>query len=123
MRFRGSHGDMTSGRTLYERWVNELWSGKPIAEELLTDDFVGHWPDRAVHGPSELQAIIDETRTMFDELTFVIEIGPIVEGDMVAGRWMGTGRNDEVPVRFFGNDTLRVSEGRFAEYWTRTSTG
>ncbi len=114
---------MTSGRTLYQRWINELWSGKPIAEELLTDDFVGHWPDRAVHGPGELQAIIDETRKMFDELTFVIEIGPIVEGDMVAGRWMGTGRNDEVPARFFGNDILRVSEGRFAEYWTGTSTG
>jgi hypothetical protein len=54
---------------MYRRWIEELWAGRPIAAELVSDDFVGHWPDRDVHGPAELQAIIDETRNMLQHLT------------------------------------------------------
>jgi SnoaL-like domain len=108
---------------LYERWINELWAGKPVAAELVSDDFVGHWPDREVNGPDELQAIIAETRNMLAELTFEIELGPLVDGDMVAGRWVGKGRTDDGPMSFTGNDILRVEGDRFAEYWTGTSAG
>ncbi|MGH3675374.1 MAG: hypothetical protein ACRDU5_06470 [Mycobacterium sp.] len=59
----------------------------------------------------------------FADLTFVIEIKPLVDGEMVAGRWVGIGRTDDSPVRFTGNDILRMEAGRFAEYWTGTSTG
>jgi hypothetical protein len=113
---------MTSAKTLYQRWINELWAGKPIAAEIVSDDFVGHWPDRDVHGPAELQAIIDETQKMFSDLTFAIEVGPFVDGDLVAGRWVGTGTTEDGPMRFTGNDILRFAEGRFVEYWTGTST-
>jgi len=108
---------------LYERWINELWAGKPVAAELVSDDFVGHWPDREVNGPDELQAIIAETRNMLAELTFEIKLGPLVDGDMVAGRWVGKGRTDDCPMSFTGNDILRVEGDRFAEYWTGTSAG
>ena len=94
-----------------------------MAGELVSDDFVGHWPDRDVHGPAELHAIVDETRKMFSDLTFTIEIGPLIDGNLVAGRWVGTGRSDARPVRFVGNDILRIADGRFSEYWTGTSTG
>jgi hypothetical protein len=114
---------MTSPNALYERWINELWAGQPVAAELVSDDFVGHWPERDVRGPDQLLAIIDETRNMFTDLTFAIEIGPLIDGDMVAGRWVGSGRSDDGPVRFTGNDILRVKGGRFAEYWTGTSAG
>jgi SnoaL-like domain len=114
---------MTTPKALYERWINELWAGKPVAAELVSDDFVGHWPDRDVRGPDELQEIIGETRNMLADLTFAIEIGPLVDDDMVAGRWVGTGRSDDGPVRFTGNDILRVEDNRFAEYWTGTSSG
>ena len=60
---------------------------------------------------------------MFSDLSFVIEVGPIVEGDLVAGRWIGTGETEDGPMRFTGNDILRVADGRFVEYWTGTSTG
>jgi hypothetical protein len=66
---------MSTEKALYERWINELWAGKPVAAEVVSADFVGHWPDRDVHGPAELQAIVDETHTMFSELEFTIEIG------------------------------------------------
>jgi SnoaL-like polyketide cyclase len=112
---------MASHKQLYERWINEVWAGQPV-DEVVSDDFVGHWPDRDVHGPEELRAIIDETRKMFSDLTFAIEIGPLVDGDLVAGRWVGTGATEDGPMRFTGNDILRVADGRFAEYWTGTST-
>ena len=114
---------MTPAKALYERWINELWAGEPVAAEIVSDDFVGHWPDREVHGPDELQAIIQETRKMLADLTFAIEIGPMVDGEMVAGRWVGSGRSDDGPVQFTGNDILRVEGDRFAEYWTGTSAG
>ena len=114
---------MTSSDALYGRWINELWAGKAVADEIVTDDFVGHWPDREVHGPDELEAIIAETRNMLADLTFEIELGPLVDGDLIAGRWVGTGRSDDGPMTFTGNDILRMAGDRFAEYWTGTSAG
>jgi hypothetical protein len=112
---------MSTEKALYQRWINELWAGKPVAAELVSDDFVGHWPTRDMHGPYELQAIVDETHTMLSDLTFTIEIGPLVDGDLVAGRWIGTGATADGPARFTGNDILRLADGRFIEYWTGTS--
>jgi hypothetical protein len=114
---------MNTAKALYQRWINELWAGKPVAAEVVSADFVGHWPDRDVHGPPELQAIIDDTHAMFSELEFTIEVGPLVDGDLVAARWIGTGATADGPARFTGNDILRFADGRFVEYWTGTSTG
>ena len=69
---------------LYKRWINGLWAGERIAADLVSPDFVGHWPTRDVHGPAELQAIVDETRAALKELLFVVEVGPIIDGDIVA---------------------------------------
>jgi len=114
---------MTTAKALYQRWINELWTRKVAAVELVSDDFVGHWPTRDVHGPDELQAMVDQTHQTLSELMFVIEIEPFVERDLVAARWVGTGATKDGPARFTGNDILRFSNGRFVEYWTGTSTG
>ncbi|MET3807229.1 hypothetical protein ABIB25_004252 [Nakamurella sp. UYEF19] len=104
--------------------LDELWSGKPgAAEQLVAKDFVGHWPDRDVHGPAELTATVAEIRAMFTEITFDLQVGPIVEGDFVAGRWIGTATTAEGTMSFFGNDVLHVDQGRFVEYWTASSAG
>jgi len=114
---------MTTAKALYQRWINELWAGKPVAAELVSADFIGHWPNRDVEGPDELQAIIDETHEMVSELQFVVDVEPFVEGDLLAARWIGTGATAEGPARFTGNDILRFADDRFVEYWTGTSTG
>lgn len=116
---------MVDAQALYSRWITELWAGRPIASEIVTDDFVGHWPDRDVRGPEELQQIIRETRDMLTDLTFRIELGPLRDGDLVAGRWVGSGGSPDGPVTFTGNDILRLATdgGRFVEYWTGTSAG
>ncbi len=114
---------MTSAKEMYGRWIDELWAGKPVAAELVSADFVGHWPDRDVHGPDELTKLIDETHAMLSELKFVVEIAPFVDGDLVAARWIGTGAAADGPKRFTGNDILRFADDRFVEYWTGTSPG
>jgi hypothetical protein len=99
---------MTTAKVLYQRRINELWAGgKPIAAELVSEDFVGRWPDREVHGPE-----------MMSELIFVVEVEPFVDRDLVAARWIGTGATGNGPARFTGNDILRFADGRFVEYWT-----
>ena len=113
---------MTSAEALYERWINELWAGKPVAAELVSADFVGHWPNREVNGPDELQAIVDETHQMVSDLMFVVEVAPFVDRDLLAARWIGTGATADGPTRFTGNDILRFADGRFVEYWTGTSS-
>jgi hypothetical protein len=100
-----------------------LWTGESVAGELVSDDFVGHWPDRDVRGPVGLQTKVDETQNAVSDLMFVVEIEPFVDGDLLAARWIGTGATPRGPARFTGNDILRFADGRFVEYWTGTSPG
>jgi hypothetical protein len=114
---------VTTAKDLYARWLGELWAGEPVANDLVSEDFVGHWPDHDVHGPEELYAMIDKTLTTLTDLRFVIEVEPFVEGNMLAARWIGTGAMPDGPKRFTGNDIFRFADGRFVEYWTGTSEG
>jgi len=107
-----------SHQALYQRWIKELWAGQPVAEELVSSDFVGHWPTRDVHGPDELQAIVNDFRRQLRELIFVVDVGPFVDGELVAARWISTGATEAGPARFTGNDILRVVDGRVVECWT-----
>lgn len=109
------------GRRLYARWIGELWAGRRIAAELVAADFLGHWPTREIHGPDQLQSVVDQTRTRLRELQFVVEVGPIFDGDIIAARWIATGAGTDGPARFTGNDMLRVSDGMIVEYWAGTA--
>ncbi|MFD0201110.1 MULTISPECIES: ester cyclase [Saccharothrix] len=114
----------TPAHDLYRRWLDELWNGRPdVAARLVTDDFVGHWPDREVTGPVELADVVGQTHAMFTDLSFRLDVGPVVDGDLLAARWTGRGRTPEGLMTFIGHDILRVRDGRFAEYWVATWTG
>ena len=66
-------------------------------------------------------------RSPIEALTFALEVGPIVEGDMLAARWSGRGTyaggipGTSAPagteVWFGGIDIMRIEDGRLAEYW------
>lgn len=115
---------ITDAHTMYRRWLLELWAGQAaVAEEILADDFQGHWPDRETAGRDAAVARIGETLDMFDEITFAIDVGPLAEGDLVAARWTGVGRTSTSDLSFFGNDVLRIAGGRFVEYWGASSPG
>lgn len=113
--------DAGEAAALYQRWIKELWAGRTVAAELVSADFVGHWPTHDVQGPEQLQAIVDDTRKRLRELLFVIDVGPLIDGDMVAARWISTGATRSGPARFTGNDLLRVADGKIVEYWAGTS--
>lgn len=121
-------------RQLYRRWILELWNGDlAVAGELVTDDFVVHQAragdagSEEVRGPEAVVRMVRQGHAPFDDLTFQIEVGPVVEANMVAARWVGRGRYREgipgatapvgTPVAFGGIDLLRARDGRFAEYW------
>jgi predicted ester cyclase len=121
-------------RQLYRRWMLELWNGDlSVATELVTDDFVIHQArvdgagSEERRGPEAVVQMVRDGHAPFDGLTFEIEVGPVVEGDLVAARWAGRGRYRGgmpgataaagTPVGFGGIDLLRVRGDRFAEYW------
>ncbi|MBO8201102.1 ester cyclase [Streptomyces smyrnaeus] len=123
-------------RELYDRW-SELWRGDfSHADEILHPDFVVHQarPDgsdsEATRGPARLLPEIEQTRAAFRDIRIGVDLGPIVEDDLIAARWtMTAAYNGGLPsatapvgteVSFSGHDILRVADGRFVEYWTCT---
>ncbi|MEV4369804.1 ester cyclase [Nonomuraea sp. NPDC049637] len=113
---------------LYERWLLELWNGDlPLAHDLVTPEFVGHWPGTDVHGPDGLIEAIRQGHEPFDDVRVTLDVGPAVDGDLVAARWTFTGAYrgglpgasapPGTPVSFSGHDLLRATDGRFSEYW------
>ncbi|SEG15153.1 SnoaL-like polyketide cyclase [Thermomonospora echinospora] len=113
---------------LYRRWLGELWQGDlKVLHELCAPDFIGHWPDRDVRGVQEAAEQIGRTFTLFDKVATTIEVGPLVDGDLVSAHWTfagdyrgglpGATAAPGTRVSFTGMDMLRVTDGRFKEYW------
>jgi predicted ester cyclase len=127
--------DATDLKSRYERWLLGLWHGDlGLAADLVTDDFLIHQArsrpgeSEESRGPGALREMVQMGRAPFEGLTFAIEVGPVVEGDLVAARWAGRGRyaggipGAQAPpgteVSFGGTDLLRAApDGRFTEYW------
>jgi catechol 2,3-dioxygenase-like lactoylglutathione lyase family enzyme len=119
-----------SGAALYRRWLEELWAGDlEVAEEIVTPDFVGHWPDQDVHGPMGAAEAVRAGRAPFDDIRLSLDVGPVADGDKVAARWTfhgaylgglpGATAPAGTRVAFSGMDVLRIdpATGKFAEYW------
>jgi hypothetical protein len=81
---------------LWDRWI-ELWNGDlALAEEIIHPDFAVHripMPHVGddLGGREALMAWIEQTRSILSELRFTVEVGPVVDGEMVTGRWLAEG--------------------------------
>lgn len=77
-------------------------------------------------------AWIGQTRAPFPDLRFAMQVAPLVDGRYVSVRWTATGTyaggfpgakaGPGTEVVFTGTDTLRISDGRFVEYWVNSDT-
>ena len=105
---------------LYRRWLLELWHGSyDVAEEILTEDFAGHWPDREVEGRDALVgADPRHPRDVPSRSSSSSRSARSSTATLVAARWTG-GR--PAPPRattpLLGQRHPARRDGRFAEYW------
>jgi predicted ester cyclase len=117
---------------LWDRWI-ELWNGNlDLAEQIIHPDFevhrvpMPHVPD-GLGRRDTLIEWVKQTRSILAGLRFTVEVGPVVDGEMVAGRWFAEGSyQGGIPgatapagtrVGFHGNDIWRAEDGLIREYW------
>jgi len=116
---------------LWDRWI-DLWNGNlDLAEQIIHPDFEVHrvpMPHgEGLGGQDALVEWVKQTHSILGGLRFTVEVGPVVDGEMVAGRWLAEGEyrggipGATVPagtrVGFHGNDIWRAEEGLIREYW------
>ncbi|RJL24234.1 ester cyclase [Bailinhaonella thermotolerans] len=115
-------------KDLYRRWLSDVWTGDFDAmRDIVTSDAVGHWPTQDVHGPDGFAAQIRQSHEYFHGIRTNLDVGPFVEGDLVAARWTfygsyrggipGATAPEGTEVAFTGHDIFRAEGDRFAEYW------
>jgi predicted ester cyclase len=123
---------------LITQWM-ALWNGDfAIAEQIISENNRVHaamldgGDGSAVGGVSGMVGFVTQGRSLASDLTFSVEVGPIVEGDYVVVRWVATGHyGGGMPgagapvgtaVTFHGTDILRVADAQIVEYWLNGDT-
>lgn len=127
-----------TNEALWASWL-ELWNGNlALAEEIVGPGFVAHFAPLGsspaeVRGPAALAGWIAQSLAAFTDPRFEVAVGPLVDGQMLAGRWIfrGTYRGG-IPgapaaavgakVEYAGADILRVEAGTIVEYWLSADT-
>lgn len=131
---RGNDVSYEDNKALWRRW-QDLWNGDlAIADGIIAPGFVarfapvGNSPGE-VRGPEALKGWIGGSLEAFDDHRFTTVVGPVIDGDTVAGRWVFRaayrggipGASDAAVgsrVEYAGMDIFRVdSSGKIAEYW------
>jgi predicted ester cyclase len=122
----------------YRRYLKQAWTAEPdkvagIVADLVTPDFVIHQarydgaPADEIRGPEALAKLIRESCSLFSDVSTVLEVGPLVDGDLLAAHWQfhgtyvgglpGATAAPGTKVQFAGTDVFRSRDGRFSEYW------
>ncbi|GLY64244.1 ester cyclase [Amycolatopsis taiwanensis] len=121
-----------TAQVLWEKWT-ALWNGDlSQAEQVLATDFTLHVAvvgadEGTVQGTQGLVDWISLLRTLLGGPTFTVQVGPLIDGDLLCGRWQiqghyaggmpGATAAPGTPIAFTGTDILRVDNGLLAEYW------
>ncbi len=122
-----------TNRELWQSW-SKLWNGNlAIADEIIAPNFVAHFAPMGnspseIRGPEGLKQWIGGSMIAFTDYSFTTEVGPIVDEDKVAGRWIFRaiyqgGMPGSAPaavgkhVEYAGMDLFRVEAGKIVEYW------
>ncbi|WP_113703070.1 ester cyclase [Nonomuraea lactucae] len=124
---------------LAQSWA-DIWNGNlSLTDKTVHEDFVSHaapllgGPAQDSTGRDNLNTWVSGIRAAFPDLTFTIQVGPVVDGSFEVLRWhaQGTyaggipGASPEAVGRrvvFYGTDILRVVDGLIAEYWANADS-
>lgn len=121
---------------MHELWMawQTLWNGDlTVADAIIAPDFVAHFAPAGnspgeVRGPAGLKGWIGGSLGAFADGRFATEVGPLVDGDLMTGRWrfQATYRGG-IPgsppdvigkaIEYAGIDMLRIEAGQIVEYW------
>lgn len=130
--------DRTAASDLVTRWV-ALWNGDyAVAEQIISEDNRVHaamfdgGDGSAVQGVSGMTDFVGQMRFLAPDLTFSVDVGPIVDGAHLVVRWVATGHYgggmpgahapDGTELSFTGTDILRVEDAKVVEYWLNADT-
>jgi predicted ester cyclase len=118
----------------------DLWNGDlTVTDTIIAEDFVAHaapLPGTGtdqIRGRQALNGWVRGIHAILGDLAFVIEVGPITDDQHMVVRWKarGTyrggfpGASPEAvgrEVTFTGTDTLRIADGKLAEYWANADS-
>jgi hypothetical protein len=114
-----------------------MWNEDPsIAHEIIAEGYRVHLPTAgatidpaAITGPAGMERWVSEFTGRFRDLRYRTDFGPLVDGDRLVCRWIGTavflgktGWPLDVPgepATMVGVDIQRVADGRIVECWTQ----
>ena len=116
--------------TIWTEWT-ALWNGDlSRADRLIAPDItlhltpIGGGDVASLASPGGMARWIGGLHQAFVPLTFAEQVAPLFQGDMIAGRWLATGRytggfpgakaQPRTPISFAGADFLRIAEGKIA---------
>lgn len=125
-------------KAMLDAWLR-LWNGDfAQAPGIISPGFRVHaalldgGDGSSIRGVDGLVAWIGQTRAAFPDLRFTSEVPPLVDGRYASVPWTATGTyaggfpgakaQPGTVVTFTGTDTLRMRDGKFAEYWVNTDT-
>ncbi len=127
-----------TNKDLWKSW-SEVWNGDlSTVDEIIAPNFVAHFAPIGnsppeVHGPDELKQWIVATAAAFTDYSFTTTVGPIVDEDYIAGRWLFRAMyQGGIPgasssavgkhIEYAGMDLFRVEAGKIVEYWLCADT-
>ncbi|MEH1127755.1 nuclear transport factor 2 family protein [Micromonospora sp. CPCC 206061] len=103
---------------LWERWMALRNGDLAQADTLVAPALALHLPalGRAADRPGGRSALISwisALRAAFPEGRLAVQVGPIISGDLIAGRWAFATE----AATFTGTDIIRLAAGRVVEFW------
>ncbi|MFD8598182.1 ester cyclase [Kitasatospora sp. NPDC059646] len=125
-------------KAMIDAWLN-VWNGDYTqAPAIISPDFTVHaamldgGDGSSIRGAEALVGWIAQTRAAFPDLRFSVQTGPLIADGHASLRWTATGTyaggfpgakaRPGTTVTFTGTDTLRISNGKFVEYWLNSDT-
>lgn len=122
---------------LWQDWMN-LWNGDYALGKIISSNFRLHAvmldgsSDTSIKNSEGLIQWIKQVRSAFRDMKFTTQVGPLLSGEYIIGRWIATGvyqggipgakADTGTVITFTGTDILRIHKGKIVEYWINADT-